>query len=183
MSSCFAYTLPIYSSITCPDKLSSSITCLDSGRIVEVDLYMKVGSVCPSVCTTVSSSINPLPSDRLRCYDRYIHRIIRCQRSLAVKTLNSWPAMSGPHLTREVCVEWAGIGLPMYDIGLQLLGHGLLYTGLHGWACAMTVSKLMRGTNWLSDTSLTATAREVLDCGLWLACAALLRLTSQATSL
>jgi len=99
------YSTYIYSSITCPDKLSSSITCLDSGRIVEVDLYMKVGSVCPSVCTTVSSSINPLPSDRLRCYDRYIHRIIRCQRSLAVKTLNSRPAMSGPHLTREVCVE------------------------------------------------------------------------------
>jgi len=36
-----------------------------------------------------------------------------------------------------------------------------------------------RGANWLSDTSLTATARGVLDCGLWLACAALLRLTPQ----
>jgi len=39
-----------------------------------------------SVCVrsaTVSASINPLPSDRLRCCDRYI----RCQRSLAVKPL------------------------------------------------------------------------------------------------
>jgi len=25
-------------------------------------------------------------------------------------------------VTGEVCVEWAGISLPMYDIGLQLLG-------------------------------------------------------------
>jgi len=52
-----------------------------------------IGSVClcqaASVCATVSASINPLPSDRLRCCDRYI----RCQRSLAVKPLNSRPAM------------------------------------------------------------------------------------------
>jgi len=44
-----------------------------------------------SVCATVSASINPLSSDRLRCCDRYIP----CQRSLAVKPLNSRPAMSG----------------------------------------------------------------------------------------
>jgi len=50
-------------------------------------LYFKMPSVCPSVSSTVSASINPLPSDRLRCCDRYI----RCQRSLAVKPL----AMSG----------------------------------------------------------------------------------------
>ena len=36
------------------------------------------------------SEHNPLPSDRLRCCDRYI----RCQRSLAVKPLNSRHAMS-----------------------------------------------------------------------------------------
>jgi len=30
--------------------------------------------------------------------------------------------MLGPRLTGEVYVEWAGISLPMYDIGLQLLG-------------------------------------------------------------
>ena len=47
------------------------------------NLYIKIGSFCPSVCATVSASINPLPSDRLRCCDRYI----RCQRSLAVKSL------------------------------------------------------------------------------------------------
>ena len=46
-------------------------------------------SVSRSVCATVSVSINPLPSDRLCCCDRYI----RCQRSLAVKPLNSRPAM------------------------------------------------------------------------------------------
>jgi len=27
-----------------------------------------------------------------------------------------------PRLTEEVCIESAGISLPMYDIGLQLLG-------------------------------------------------------------
>jgi len=47
--------------------------------------------------------INPLPSDRLRCCDRYI----RCQRSLAVKPLT----MSG---SPSPCVEWAGLRLPMY---------------------------------------------------------------------
>jgi len=36
----------------------------------------------------------------------------------------------------------------------------------------------MRGANWLNETSLTATTRGgVLDCGLLLTCAALLRLT------
>jgi len=58
------------------------------------------------------------PVTRLRCCDRYI----QCQWSLAVKLWNSRPAMSGSHLTGEVCVEWAGISLPMYNIGLQLLG-------------------------------------------------------------
>jgi len=38
-----------------------------------------------SVCATVSASINPLPSNRLRCCDQYI----QCQRLLAVKPLNS----------------------------------------------------------------------------------------------
>ena len=47
--------------------------------------------------------INPLPSDRLRCCDRYI----RCQRSLAVKPL-TMPGSPSP------CVEWAGLRLPMY---------------------------------------------------------------------
>jgi len=48
-----------------------------------VILYFKMPSICPSVSATVSASINPLPSDRLRCCDPYI----RCQRSLAVKPL------------------------------------------------------------------------------------------------
>jgi len=43
-------------------------------------VHTKIGNVCPSVCATVSASINPLPSDRLCCCDRYI----RCQRSLAI---------------------------------------------------------------------------------------------------
>jgi len=47
-------------------------------------LYFKMPSVCPSVSATVSASINPLPSDRLRCCDRYI----RCHRWLAVKPLS-----------------------------------------------------------------------------------------------
>ena len=32
-------------------------------------LYIEIGSVCPSVCAKVSTNINPLPSDRLRCCD------------------------------------------------------------------------------------------------------------------
>jgi len=53
----------------------------------------------PSVCATVSASINPLARDRLRCCDRYIP----CQRSLAVEPLNSRPAMSGsPSRRRSV---------------------------------------------------------------------------------
>jgi len=47
--------------------------------------------------------INPLPSDRLCCCNRYI----RCQRSLAVKPLT----MSG---SPSPCIEWAGLKLPMY---------------------------------------------------------------------
>jgi len=47
-------------------------------------LYFKIPSVCPSVSATVSASINPLPSDRLRCCDRYIW----CHRLLTVKPLS-----------------------------------------------------------------------------------------------
>ena len=59
--------------------------CSLLGRLLRVDLilYFKMPSVCPSVSATVSASINLLPSDRLRCCDRYI----RCQRSLAVTPL------------------------------------------------------------------------------------------------
>jgi len=42
---------------------------------------VKIGSVCPSVCATVSGSINPLPSEGLRFCDWYI----RCQWSLACR--------------------------------------------------------------------------------------------------
>jgi len=30
-------------------------------------VYIKIGSVCPSVCAMVSASINPLPNNRLHC--------------------------------------------------------------------------------------------------------------------
>jgi len=48
---------------------------LETGRrfIIRVSiLYFKMPSVCPSVSATVSTSINPLPSDRVCCCDRYI---------------------------------------------------------------------------------------------------------------
>ena len=46
------------------------------------------------------------------------------------------------------------------------------------WPLAMTANWCTHGANWLNETSLTATARGgVLDCGLLLACTALLRLT------
>jgi len=62
--------------------------------------------------------INPLPSDRPHCCNWYI----RCQPSLAVMPLNSRPATPASLSHREVCVRWAGISLPKYNIGLQLLG-------------------------------------------------------------
>ena len=74
------------------------------------------------LASVMEFGFNPLPSDRLRCCDRYI----RCQRSLAIKPLNSRPAMSG--------------------------------------------SPSHRGS-----------VRRVSRCRLWLACAALLRLTPQTT--
>ena len=69
----------------------------EDNKTTRPDLYIKIGSVCPSVCATVSASINPLPSDRLRCCDRYI----RCQRSLVVKPLT----------TRDGPEGRAGVGL------------------------------------------------------------------------
>ena len=117
-----------------------SLSALDKVCFIKY-LFYKLGWIGPiyilksdaSVCTTVSASINPLPSDRLRCCDRYI----RCQRSLAVKPLNSRPAMQtvrpiGRRWRRceiqpasqpaQWHWQWASISLPMYDIGLQLLG-------------------------------------------------------------
>ena len=138
--------------ILCAWGVKAGLACLQvkvcvvtSFRFGKCYLYINIGSVCPSVCATVSASINPLPSDRLRCCDR----CIRCQRSLAVKPLNSRPAMY---------------------IALQLL------------ACAMTVSKLMYAWCQLTQWDFPdCNGPGVLECGLWLACAALLRLTPQAT--
>ena len=69
-------------------------------------LFIKIRSVCPSVCAMVSESIKPLPSDRLRCCDRYI----RCQRSLAVKPLT----MSGVSLSQGKCGRVSRSQVTMY---------------------------------------------------------------------
>jgi len=115
----------------------SALWCSDLLLVLFTYHILIIGSVClcqaASVCATVSASINPLPSVRLRCCDRYI----RCQRLLAVKPLNSRPAKQavrpiGRHWRQceiqpasqpaQWHCQWAGISLPMYDIGLQLLG-------------------------------------------------------------
>jgi len=87
-------------------------------------LLIKIGSVCPSVCAMVSESINPLPSDRLRCYDRYI----RCQRSLAVKPLMMSGSPSHRGSVRRVSRSQV-THVPISNCSCSM--------------CAMTVSKLM----------------------------------------
>jgi len=98
-------------------------------------------SVCPSVSATVSASINRLPSDKLRCCDRYI----RCQRSLAVKPLT----MSGsPSHRGSVCrVSRSQVThVPISNCSCSM--------------CTMTVSKLMStcGNNSCASAA-TAAAR------------------------
>jgi len=133
----------------------------EDNKTTRPDLYIKIGSVCPSVCATVSASINPLPSDRLRCCDRYI----RCQRSLAVKPLNSRPAARGLRVATQYGGKWA-----------WLAGRG--YCTASSWA-----QRAVRFHWGLSMRRpwLRRPGGRALDCGLWLACAALLRLTPQAT--
>ena len=72
------------------------------------------------MCTTVSASINPLPSDRLRCCERYI----RCQRSLAVKPLT----MSGSPVSVRRVSRSQVTHVPISNCSCSM--------------CAMTVSKL-----------------------------------------
>jgi len=81
-------------------------------------------SVCPSVSATVSVSINPLPSDRLRCCDQYI----RCQRSLAVKPLTMSRSPTHRGSVRRVSRSQV-IHVPISNCSCSM--------------CAMTVSKLM----------------------------------------
>ena len=81
-------------------------------------------SICPSVSATVSASINPLPSNRLRCCDRYI----RCQQSLAVKPLT----MSGSPSHRG----------SVHRVSRSQVTH-VLISNCSCSMCAMTVSKLM----------------------------------------
>ena len=87
-------------------------------------LFIRIRSVCPFMCAMVSESINPLPSDRLRCCDRYI----RCQRSLAVKPLT----MSGS---------------PSHRGSVRRVSRfQVTHVPISSWSCsmcAMTVSKLM----------------------------------------
>jgi len=80
--------------------------------------------ICPSVSATVSASINPLPSNRLRCCDRYI----RCQLSLAVKPLT----MSGSSSHRG----------SVRRVSRSQVTH-VLISNCSCSMCAMTVSKLM----------------------------------------
>jgi len=86
-------------------------------------LYFIMPSFCPSVSATVSASINPLPSDRLRCCDRYI----RCQRSLAIKplTMSGSPSHRGSvhRVSRSQVTH-----VPISNCSCSM--------------CAMTVSKL-----------------------------------------
>jgi len=108
------------------------------------NLYIKIGSICPSVCATVSASINPLPSDRVRCCDWYI----RCQWSLAVRLLfNSLPVMSG-------CPSHRGSVRRVSRYQLTHVRYRTVAAGRAQWQLA---NWCMRGANWLSTTSLTAT--------------------------
>jgi len=91
-------------------------TCLNPPL---ADLYIKFGSVCPSVPRSQRALTLYPPTECAAATDR-------CQRSLAVKPLNSRPAMY---------------------FALQLLG--------------------VRDDSWLSETSLTATARGGAGVGLW----------------
>ena len=68
--------------------------------------------------------INPLPSDRLRCCDRYI----RCQRSLAVKPLTISVSPSHRGSVRRVSRSQV-THVPISNCSCSM--------------CAMTVSKLM----------------------------------------
>jgi len=89
--------------------------CSLLGRLLRVDLilYFKMPSVCPSVSATVSASINLLPSDSLHCCDQYI----RCQRSLAVNPLT----MSGSPSHRGSLRRVSRSQVTHTDIKLQLL--------------------------------------------------------------
>jgi len=87
-------------------------------------LYFKMPSVCPSVSATVSAIINSLPSDRLRCCDRYI----RCQRSLAVKPLTMSGSPSHRGSVRRVNRSHV-THVPISNCSYSM--------------CPMTVSKLM----------------------------------------
>jgi len=110
---------------------------------------------CPSVCAAVSASINPLlSSDRLRCCDRYT----RCQRSLAVKPLNSRLAMSGSPSHRQ----------SVRRVSRYQFTH-VWYRTAAAWHVQWQLAnwcRWRRGANWLSETSLTATARGG-GVGLW----------------
>jgi len=105
-------------------------------------LFIKIRSVCPSVCAMVSESINPLLSDRLRCCDRYI----RCQWSLAVKPLTMSGSPSHRGCVRRVS-RYQVTHVPISNCSCSM--------------CAMTVSKLMStcGNYTAARREATAAAR------------------------
>ena len=124
---------------------------------------MIIGSVClcqaASVWATVSASINPLPSDRLRCCDRYI----RCQRSLAVKPLytRSTRDADRPSHRPPLTAVWNTAGQPASAVPLAMsryqFTHVRYRTAAAGRARWLACAALLR---------LTPQAKR--DCGLWL---------------
>jgi len=103
-----------------------------------------------------------MPSNRLRCCDRYI----LCQRSLAVKPLNSPPAK----YSQQVSVYWDGPGAVL-DCGLWLTHHCFVYnyTTVVGYASGVVscvAASLSAIIMSIHNCALSTIAQSAIDCGL-----------------